>query len=35
MFAALSDPLTSEYVHSKISKFIALAPVANLENIGV
>lgn len=32
MFAALSDPLTSDYVNSKVSKFIALAPVVYLPN---
>ena len=32
MFASLSDPATSEYVNSKISKFVALAPVTYLSN---
>ena len=32
MFAALSDPQVSQYVNSKLKKFIALAPVVFLAN---
>lgn len=32
MFAALTDPATTEYVNSKIKVFIALAPVVYLSN---
>jgi gastric triacylglycerol lipase len=32
MFAALSDKATTDYVHSKLNGFIALAPVAYLAN---